>query len=139
MRVRALRYLRDRRPYEEYLDTGRVEPEETVYNTRYPIQWAAAHYGWGEDTDDEVGPQLGDYEHGMDEYGESEYEDSGDHAVERRALGPGGSSSSMGPPTSTPASGSAGGKGKSGGKTGPSYEKLRDPPSMDEFDENSDG
>ena len=71
MRVRALQYLRDRRRYEEYLDTGRVEPDETVYSSRYPIQWAAAHYGWGADTDDEVGPQPGDYEDGMDGCGES--------------------------------------------------------------------
>ena len=103
------------------------------------MQWAAAHYGWGEDTDDEVGPQPGDYEDGMDEYGESEDEDSGDQPVEPPAPAPGGSSSSMGPPTSTPASGSAGGKGKSGGKTGPSFERPRDPPSTDEFDENRDG
>ena len=137
MRARALRYLRNRRRYEEYLDTGRVETEEPVYNTRYPIQWAAAHYGWGDDTDDEAGPQPGDYEDGMEEYGESEEDDS-DHAVEPSTPAPG-ASSSMGPPASTPASGSAGGKGKAGGKAGPTFERLRDPPSVDEFDENRDG
>ena len=84
-----------------------------------------------------MGPQPGDYEDGMDDESEDD-EDDGDHPVEPPALAPEKSVFELGT-TRAPATGTAGGKGKSGGKTGPTFDKPRDPPSKEEFDENGDG
>ena len=84
---------------------------------------AAAHYGWGEDTDDEIGPQPGDYEDGMSEYGESEEqgEEEKDRAVDPPAA-TGSSTTGLGSSTDRTHTSGVGGKGKAGGKSMP-YEE----------------
>ena len=89
-----------------------------------------------------MGPQSGDYEDGIDESGKNEgIEDENNRPVDPSTpvLLPGAPFSSSGPPVTTPTSGSAGGKGRTGGKTSPTSARPRDPPSKDELDENHGG
>ena len=60
------------------LDTQRVVPTETLAQTRYPLEWRAAHYGWETDTGDEGladAAQPGGSDGGYEMYEEGEEEE----------------------------------------------------------------
>ena len=140
VRQRAIRYLIARRRYHFWYDQGRVQPGERLEESDMPEEWMAAHYGWGQPTEDQPYEDRGDIEswspseaaEGGEESGEVRDETLPPPVVTEEPV----ASSNEGNGEAAPSGSTtaAGSKGKCGGK-GRTITYCRDPPKFDEADD----